>query len=181
MSLRVRIGAGAKGMPRVPPASGPTGPTGPTGADGPTGPTGPTGPGSEEIIYFADVSSSDGAFRVRDLTTNAAFEFDLYVPTGFGVPSAISLIGYPSADIPLPGADNIDLDSEYGNVSAGEQKDNHAETGSTTTGAVSADQWFEVDLASVLTSLAEGDLVGVTVDHMSVGTTVMYIGVRIQM
>lgn len=172
--IRVRLGASGKGMSRVPPPAAP-------GPPGPPGPIGPPGPGSDEIIYFGDFSANDGTYRVRNLGGSGTFRFDLYVPAGFGVPSSITLIGWPVANIALPGADNVNLASEYGNVDAGEQKDNHAETGTTTTGAVLADQLFELDLTSVLTSLAEGDVVGVEVGHVALGTTVMYLGIRIKM
>jgi hypothetical protein len=87
----------------------------------------------------------------------------------------LEAIGIPNASFSNKG---IYLSSVYGAV--GEAYNTHAETDNAKTFSGTGNQWIAINVASVFTALAAGDICGVRVDHQSIGTTINYIGVRLR-
>jgi len=128
----------------------------------------------KEFFHPANPSTNFGNYRVRAVATNGNHNFNLMVPSDFASLVSVEMIFISGGTFV---AQNIDLSSEYGAI--GEQNDNHAETDVAFTTSGTADETGSYSLASVLSSLAAGDFVGINIDHQGIGTSLNYLGIRL--
>lgn len=129
-----------------------------------------------EVFFAAETAANFlNSYRSRTVGAAASFRFNFYVPADFNALVAIELIGVPAA---TNAAANIDLVSEYGAV--GEGAANHTQTDTTSTYALVANVLKAISLAGIFSSLAAGDLAGVSVSHTALGGSVDYLGIRLR-
>jgi hypothetical protein len=124
-----------------------------------------------ERFFLAETATAlitGSPLRVREIGSTSAWDFDFAVPNDFSSLVSLEAIGIPNASFSNKG---IYLSSVYGAV---------GETDNAKTFSGTGNQWIAINVASVFTALAAGDICGVRVDHQSIGTTINYIGVRLR-
>lgn len=133
-------------------------------------PPGGTPPVNEKIVYFeTDWNSNNSNLRVRSIGGTGAHRFPFSIPADFNELVEVYLESLPANSFT---DQDIDLSSEYAAI--GENFQTHAELDDTSVYSGVGNQWGKLDLSSVLSALASGDIGGVFVDHKGIGTTVFY-------
>lgn len=128
-----------------------------------------------ERFFRMETASNYGTYRTRALGTGGVFNFDLFVPNDFASLVSIEAIGIPNANFTNK---NIQFSSSYGAV--GESYIVHAETNNVLLFSGVQNVFLAVDLSTVFTAIAAGDLCGVTITHVALGTTIDYLGIRLR-
>jgi hypothetical protein len=129
----------------------------------------------KEAFFLADPSGNLGDLRVRAVAGTGGHRFDFSIPQDFSALVSIELLGFPNANFVNQ---NIDLYSDY--AAEGQLYSTHSETDTTSVYSMTQNTLYALDLSSVLTQLAAGDVGGVFVDHLAIGTTVNYLGIRLR-
>lgn len=118
---------------------------------------------------------SRGDFSVRSAASNDSTYFAFHVPPDFGSLISADVIGIPLATFTTQ---NIDLFSDFGAVGEVFNVNSVAETTLTYSGTINV--ILSISVSVILAGIAVGDYVGVQVDHVGIGTSVDYIGLRLR-
>lgn len=131
------------------------------------------------LLHLAEPSANFGTKRVRTIAGSGSYRFNFHVPGHAIQIVGIELIGYVGTGANTTGR-NIDLVSEYGTI--GEIDAQHTETDTTTTYnlTATANTLQAISVMSVLSQVAPGDYGGVQVDHVALGGSIYYMGVRVR-
>jgi len=135
--------------------------------------------GNASIFYLVDNTNTTlNDYRVLNVSSSGNLRLTFRVPDDFATLVKLVVIG--NADTGGGGAGkNIDLFSDYATI--GEAFNNHSESdvGSTfNTGIVN--QFFELDISGVFTSLAAADMGGIFIDHQAIGGGIRYLGLLLE-
>jgi hypothetical protein len=127
------------------------------------------------VCETATALSAGSPLRVRAIGSTGNMGFDFAIPNDFASLVSLEVIGIPDASFSNKA---IYLTSVYGAV--GEAFNTHAETDNTKTFSGTGSQWTAINIASVFTALAAGDLCGVNLNHQTITTSMNYVGVRLR-
>jgi len=116
-----------------------------------------------------------GDFASNAAGTNSSVYFSFLVPADFGTLVSAAVIGIPLATFTTQ---NIDLFSDFGAVGEVFNVNSVSETTLTYSGTINV--LLSINVAVLLAGIAANDHVGVQVDHVGIGTTVDYIGLRLR-
>jgi len=142
----------------------------------------PSGGGSpvKERFYIAtDYNSNLGDFRNRSVGSAGNYNFTFSIPNDF-----ISLVSIEAVGIVSSGAAqtnrNIDLSSDYASI--GENFQQHSETNTTILYDLSgkSNQLVGLDVSSVFSQIVAGDFCGLNINHITIGGSIEYIGIRLR-
>lgn len=130
---------------------------------------------TKERFFQVDPCSDTGNYRACTVTGTGEWNFVLVVPVDFVSLVSVEAIGIPAGDFTDKG---IDLFSSYGAV--GESVIQHQESDTTPVVSGTGSQFFSLNLASVLTQIAAGDVCGIKIDNINVGVNINWIGIRLR-
>jgi len=124
--------------------------------------------------YDADL----GDFRVKNIAANAESRFTFRIPNDFFSLIKLVITGNPTAGAAGAGK-NIDLFSDYATI--GEPFNQNSESDTTTTYDFTGntDQFIEIDLSVVFSSISAGDRCGLLLDHNAIGGIIRYLEIEI--
>lgn len=131
---------------------------------------------SKEIFFKTDQDSNYGNYRVQGLVGGGTQRFTFRIPSDFNSVTSLTLIFAPTNTI--AGGQTCDLDSDYGAV--GENYAIHSESVAGFPISGNANEWTELDISSVFTSLSAGDLAGFELDLNSIGTSINILGILLK-
>lgn len=140
------------------------------------------------MIRFAsiDTNSNMGSFRTRSVSGSGAFRFNLIFPNDFDPLSPlggpiVALLGIVSAGAAGTGK-TIDMTSEYGSHGfLNETYNNSSEFQSSIFNLVGqTNKFVAIPLSDVMSGVEKDDVVGVLVDHQSIGGSIDYVGIIYQ-
>lgn len=135
-------------------------------------------PSAADKAIWVDVPSpaaNKGDFRVDAVGATGNMRINFVAPFDFVSLDSCIIVGIPNATFTNQG---IDLESDYGAI--GEAFNNHSESEVANLYSGTINTFFSLSVAPVLSSLAAGDFVGITVTHGSIGTTINYIGLLLR-
>lgn len=132
----------------------------------------------EAFFVVTDTDLNYNNYRVQNVSGSGSYKFLFSIPTDFQ-----SLIGIEAVFAPTAGASgtgkNIDLYSSYGAV--GQSVTQYSESNTSATYDLgSADVWHALNLGTVFTHLAAGQICGINVDNVSIGGYVRFAGIRLR-
>ncbi len=128
------------------------------------------------VTIAGNGGSMTGLFNRSVAILNGADErayIDFFAPADFSSITSAVVVVYPTA---TQGAADWDTYSDYAAI--GEAHNIHSESNTASTYNVTDDQFFEVDISGILSSLAAGDYVGIRLRQGTVGHDVNIIGIR---
>jgi hypothetical protein len=128
-----------------------------------------------ERFFQMETASNYGNYRTRALGTGGTFNFNFVVPNDFVSLVSLEAIGIPNTSFTTK---NIRFASNYGQV--GELYTIHSETDNAKNYSGVQNVLLAVDISSVFTALAAGDMCGVNILHVTLGTTIDYLGIRLR-
>lgn len=135
-----------------------------------------SGVGVKYEFFAADYSSSDGDYRMKNVSTVGSHEQTFTIPNDFNALTSLKSIFIVAAGASGAGKD-IDLTSSYG--AQGEPKTQHQESDAASTYTIGAqDTHDEIDISGVFTSIAAGDRCGIKIDHKTIGGALEYLGIE---
>jgi hypothetical protein len=113
-------------------------------------------------FYYAEYDDTFGAYKTQRMSNGSDFEFNFKVPDNFTTLDELKLVFAPTANI---GADDrAILQSNYGSL--GESYNQHAESNTIIAGYTGTqNQWTELDISSVFSSLTAGDYCGLNFEN----------------
>lgn len=137
-------------------------------------------PADKEIFFTgSDYANNLGDFRTRSVGATGSQRFTFIVPYDFIALTSLVLVGIVSSGA-AGSARDIDLTSDYGAI--GEAYNNNSESDTTSTYDLTGydNEFYELDISSVFSSIAAGDYCGLFVDHKGIGGAIDYIGIKLK-
>ena len=122
--------------------------------------------------FGSNSASAVGDHNTVSLGANASINLEARIPPDFNTLISIAAVMIPGASNTTA---NIDLSSTYAAV--GEVFNNHAETNTTITYNLVADEITLLEASSVATSLAANDFIGIEFDQNAIGSASNYLGI----
>jgi hypothetical protein len=116
-----------------------------------------------------------GDFATISVGANANLAITFEFPDDYVSLSQLVVVGWPNASFT---AQDIDLTSDYGAVGELYNANSSADATGTYSGVINT--VFELSIANLFPSASAGDYAAAQVDHNAIGTTVNYIGIRMQ-
>ena len=110
-----------------------------------------------------------------NVATNGNAEVEFNIPEDYVTLVSAGMIIIPGNTL---GAADVDLYTDY--AQTGEDAQMHSESDTTATYSWTANELFEIDISSVLTSVTSGDKVGIQLDNNSVAGGYLILGVRLR-
>lgn len=136
--------------------------------------------GLDVCTHYFETDRGDDADNMRGLNVgaNSALNISFAIPPDFLSIVSVEAIVKVSAGAAQT-ARNIDLTSNYGGI--GESTTTHSETDAAITYDLSgtSGEFFALDISSVFSSLAAGDLCGIELDHNGLGGALDYFFVKL--
>ena len=123
----------------------------------------------------ASFTATRGDYGSAAAGTNSDTRWSFRFPADFGALVALEVIGIPLATF---AAVNIDLLSDFGAV--GEVFNVNSATDTTSTYSGTINVLLAINVATLFAGAAANDLAGLLVDHVGIGTTIDYIGLRMR-
>jgi hypothetical protein len=137
----------------------------------------PTATELEIFVAATDYNFDHSDYRVRAVGTNAAFNFSFRVPFNFASLVLLEMVAINNDA--TPGAQSIDLFSDYGAI--GQASNFFSESDLANTPVIGAlNNIFSYDISSVYSSLAPNQFCGLMIQHNAIGGRLDYLGIRMR-
>ena len=124
--------------------------------------------------FGSNSATNKGEHNTVSVGANGSINLEFVAPEDYQNTVSIQVIMIPGA---TNAAADIDLDSTYGAV--GEAFNQHVESNTTITYNLTVDIMTGLNVSSVFSSLAAGDICGVKLKHNAIGSAANYIGIRL--
>jgi hypothetical protein len=138
----------------------------------------PSDSGNKTVFFMAtDYANTTGDFRSRRIGATGAHEFTFPIPPDFS-----SLVSCDAIGIYLGSGGSgkqIDLYSDYGALGEDYNQHDESDIGTLFDFTGKSNKIVDVDISSVLSSIAAGDYVGVHIDHKGIGDSIDYIYIKL--
>lgn len=129
-----------------------------------------------EVFFRAESDANFGDYRVQNMLGAGSQRFTFSAPCNFESLVSAKLIFAPTSTIAL--GQVADLHSDYAKL--GENYQIHSEDSLSVPINGNANEISFLDLSSVLSNLAAGDIVGILVDLKSIGTAIKVFGIILE-